>query len=760
MFSWKRKLAAAFALVALIGAAQSADMRTWTDTTGRYKVEGKLVRVNGSSVTLQRPNGTYLSIAVSKLSAADRTYVKKELEAAKIPKEPGGKPEEDDPFKPGGSPAPGKPAETGKPGELPGQEGPGESPRGPGANPRGPGRRTPLTPGGLGASTGELEPSGSGAAGAEGTPGRPGLAGKGAAPGGRGAAPGGESGPGEPGIGGRPSGQPGDAKPGDKPAAGAVAATDVVADWSTDLSEAKLFGLGKAGNAFPLAVGSVMATPKPAGARPIGFPAAPDFFDKISGLAISVPSGKAVVGRINQRPGSPDAFSRFYVCDLSGEADTESTRIIGNYTPLALSDDGQTLLVCQVTDAFGGGEKLEFWSIQGKYKRLAAFTPYEAANKSPGVSKHDSAVKRALFAGPNQLVTADVGGNVVVWDVSTGKPTYQITSQRDADPARSPDGKFLAVATNEDVAILDPVAGKSVARLPIKSVGSARVAFSPNGKRLAHANMGVITVFDLSTGEQEKSFDAPFVSISDAVFCWADDGHVLAGDTVYSVEYGVALWKYNGGERYRPAGEYVYSVVNNRDRAPGALVPVAMPPARAVKRLDEVSRTPDFIILKPGSEIKIDAGGIADPLKQSQIRIALIKRAEAAGYQVADDAKVVLKAATAFGKEHEMLFEPFGSPAFRRGRTPPTKVQVRPFLASVTIEYEGKTAWRAGSGGIPFGLIWLTQGETIETHMKKYNEPNYVLFDRVKLPKKLFKPLGDGVGAGLGSSTITATGVK
>ena len=724
MPSWKRPLLTAIALMALIGVSIGADQRTWTDTTGKFKVEGKLVRATNVSVTLQQANGRLITIALAKLSPADRTYVKQELEASRKPKDPKGpeKPGEEDPFKPGETP--GKPdTPAGKPGEIPGQEGPGQEV---------PGGRRP----------------GLGKAGGMGRPGTPPAPGSGS--------PDGELGSSEPGVGGL-TGKPNDSS---KPAPSAVPATEVAANWVTDLTQAKSIGLGNVPEAFPLAVGAAPKMPKPASPDPVAIPAAPDFFDKISGLAISLPSGKAVLGRVNQRPASPDVFSRFYVCDLTGDKPAEPTRITGDYAPLALSDDGNTLLVRATPDGFGHSEKLEFWSIDGKFKRLAAFTPYEGPNK------FDSAVQAALFAGPNRLVTANGAGTVAVWDIAKGAPVYQAAGQRSAAPALSPDRKLLAFATDQDVAICDLEAGRAVALLPIKSLGQARLAFSPDGKRLAHANGGAMTIFDLTTGQQEKSFEAAFINLNAAAFCWTDDGHVLAGDTVFSAEYGTAIWKYTGSEVSRLGSEYVYCVLNNRDRAPGALVPVLMPPARAIKQMEGLSRAPDFVILKPGSEIKIDTTGVADPLKQSQVRIALIKRAEAAGYQVSDDAKVSLKATTGFAKEQEVSYQPFGMPRFggpfgRRGGSPePQKLKVRPFYANLVIEYEGKTAWRTGSGGSPPHLIMLKEGETTESYLKKLDEPNYALFDQVKMPKKLNKPVGSAVGAGLGSSQITAAGAR
>jgi len=87
-----------FGLVfALSGEAPGQESRTWTDSTGKFKIEGKLLGVEEGKARLERTNGAVVQIPVTKLSAADQKYLK-ELEEAN-PFEP----VEENPFKPEGA---------------------------------------------------------------------------------------------------------------------------------------------------------------------------------------------------------------------------------------------------------------------------------------------------------------------------------------------------------------------------------------------------------------------------------------------------------------------------------------------------------------------------------------------------------------------------------------------------------------------------------------------------------------------------------
>jgi hypothetical protein len=56
--------------------AAAADGRTWTDSTGAYRVEADFIGFNDATVVLKRENHQLAAIPIAKLSAADRDYLK------------------------------------------------------------------------------------------------------------------------------------------------------------------------------------------------------------------------------------------------------------------------------------------------------------------------------------------------------------------------------------------------------------------------------------------------------------------------------------------------------------------------------------------------------------------------------------------------------------------------------------------------------------------------------------------------------------
>lgn len=58
------------------GRAMPAESRTWQDASGQFEIEGQFVRLDGTTVHLETPDGETMTIELSQLSEADRTYVK------------------------------------------------------------------------------------------------------------------------------------------------------------------------------------------------------------------------------------------------------------------------------------------------------------------------------------------------------------------------------------------------------------------------------------------------------------------------------------------------------------------------------------------------------------------------------------------------------------------------------------------------------------------------------------------------------------
>jgi hypothetical protein len=50
-------------------------MRVWTDSTGRFQIEAKLVGVEGGKAKLAKPDGSVIQVPIDKLSEADRKFI-------------------------------------------------------------------------------------------------------------------------------------------------------------------------------------------------------------------------------------------------------------------------------------------------------------------------------------------------------------------------------------------------------------------------------------------------------------------------------------------------------------------------------------------------------------------------------------------------------------------------------------------------------------------------------------------------------------
>ncbi|MHB8901823.1 MAG: SHD1 domain-containing protein [Thermoguttaceae bacterium] len=60
-----------------LDAAPADEIRTWTDITGQFKVEGALVELRQGQVSLRSAEGGLVAVPLERLSAADQDYVKK-----------------------------------------------------------------------------------------------------------------------------------------------------------------------------------------------------------------------------------------------------------------------------------------------------------------------------------------------------------------------------------------------------------------------------------------------------------------------------------------------------------------------------------------------------------------------------------------------------------------------------------------------------------------------------------------------------------
>ena len=145
-------------------------------------------------------------------------------------------------------------------------------------------------------------------------------------------------------------------------------------------------------------------------------------------------------------------------------------------------------------------------------------------------------IEVVAFSPDGQTLAAEVGKELHLWDVSTGKPMSTFKEHQDwiQAAAFSPDGKRVASVSSKGgrsrrpVILLDPLAPRHLVRhtiqlwdiktgatrltFPVNTLPITALEFSSDGtKLLIVSEQGFIDVYDSATGHREKFSRSPFV---------------------------------------------------------------------------------------------------------------------------------------------------------------------------------------------------------------------------------------------------------
>ncbi len=104
--NWLRFLLGAWILTTVAGVTQATELRTWSDQTGKFKIEAEFVESKGDTVVLLRQDGKRIEVPLNRLSDDDQAVVKTLITASS-----------DNPFKVTDAPAasPLRPGEVAEP---------------------------------------------------------------------------------------------------------------------------------------------------------------------------------------------------------------------------------------------------------------------------------------------------------------------------------------------------------------------------------------------------------------------------------------------------------------------------------------------------------------------------------------------------------------------------------------------------------------------------------------------------------------------
>lgn len=501
---------------------------------------------------------------------------------------------------------------------------------------------------------------------------------------------------------------------------------------------------------------SIAAPPQPGlgPKRPIALPPKGDF--NVKGFAINPVARRAVVSYYWDRGGQ--SKTRLAVCDLEKGTMLADLSADGKMIALALADSGSRVLLR--SDEFGKQDRLEIWRLSksGIEKELR-FSTQREGRRGGGRD-----IKWARYIGPEKFVTVG-GGSTTVWEAATAKPLCTLAGQNvigDCFAALSPDRKYLAVAVDKQVCLLDLAAEEVVATLsPPKELLRSSFAFTAKGSRLLCGSMDRLYAWDMATGAlySEIPLTGVAVSMGEDLICPSED-HVLVGGrraTLLDIESQVKLWSYHGHELAGMLGDTCWFVVSGRDA--GALVPSLLPHPAAQEKVQKAMDAPDLFVVKPGTKVKINVAGIAEPAEREKIQGTLAQKLQSNGCQVDPSGSVELVALTETGKRRDQTFGSIGAPRFGPfGRPSNAKTySVQEYFSRLRFVCQGQTVWELSCTSLPH-MIHLKPGQSLEDFLRSTEHPNYAWFATVDLPKIVQKPSSGG--ATLGTSQVTAAGVQ
>jgi WD40 repeat protein len=193
----------------------------------------------------------------------------------------------------------------------------------------------------------------------------------------------------------------------------------------------------------------------------------------------------------------------------------------GWHGPVVLSPDGKRLLT--------GGEngRLHVWDV-GTGEELRSF----ATHHHEHIGQHDAARRSAVFSADGKLLAAAaVTDRVHVWDLKTGEELhcslpflYRVRSL-----AFSPDGKTLAVGTEDRVRLVDAATGKD--RLPPAAHANPVYGgwVSPDGETVVTRSKEGSYRWDAATGKElDRWPDKRFRGFTpDGDHLWQEGGQVV-----------------------------------------------------------------------------------------------------------------------------------------------------------------------------------------------------------------------------------------
>lgn len=477
-----------------------------------------------------------------------------------------------------------------------------------------------------------------------------------------------------------------------------------------------------------------------------GFPVSDvDAYDKVSpplivepeqGL-VAVSIGRNIINRQNETRG------RIYLGKLPGGP---ASLVWDHPEALALLDHDpatdRTLIMSGLDHFERGGDVVV---LEG----LSQGVPKEVyRRKLPGMEKPGFKPQigwGALIDGDYMLGQLD--SKLYVWNLATAETVYMIDKLTSGKhPALSPGRRYMSVPVQNGVNIVQTIDGTSVGYLVAGGVLTPDVSFHPDGQRIALCANNQLIVYDLVKGDETVNalFSRPFGYNS---IGWVGKELYVTGmGDLIRTDLEMVLWNYGITGAVKATGTPAGVLLATTGQKCN-LASLPIPSPGATKASGQLEKSGDAMMLvRPGSEVAISAE-VPPGVERDMVLQSLREAIERTGWKIVNksDTTVMALIGRAPQKQLEYKKRTIGGGA---GETVETAT-ITPFTAKLEIRRGTQVLWtRETTNHVP-RLMFLKDGETLQTAVSKYEKPDAEFFARLDLPPRIPKP---ELAAGLGSS--------
>lgn len=474
----------------------------------------------------------------------------------------------------------------------------------------------------------------------------------------------------------------------------------------------------------------------------IPLPKKRDFFEAFTGTAANASEGLVCVAHKFDRGGKKD--TRLEVVDLGSGKVVRESLIENCWSPLAVMEGGNTVVLRSDDFGFGGKERLTVWKMNPD-KSAAPLKGWVCSQSRQGSARDIS------WAAPlqqNRFATLTSDGRLTIWDLDTAEPKAYMDMGRDAHAAVTPGGRFILCGIGSALVAIDAMRTRLVGSLTIPEAANqpVKVNVSPDGSRFAFGFGSVFHVYNYATGQREQEV-VGVSTFGDLV--WADDSNLLVGSggsrVLVNLDHGFVVWTYTGMEDALRLGPNTWFSIST-DKS-GGLFGIKMPRKDAREAVDRALQDPNFFAVTQGRSVRIDTSGMTDPNERQRAQEALEKKLQANGILVNDGAPVTVVAEVKRGMTRKVEFRSFGQFAFAQGDVR----DVTEWVSGLRIQDGDKTIWEAYSTVFPTHFT-LQEGESLDQALARLDKPDYRFFQSIVVPRNIPKEGGRG---GLGTTDLS-----